>query len=136
MKYLFNLLGFLNLLEARTQRLSLSNLLIYVCLFKIALTQSVGFPDLAGLLLALLNYSHRRYVSNAAAQINEGRVLEKAKSDAEKQLQLEQINATLNHNLSNQVSELTKAVNVYQELAKETQHIINNHKISQMNRKF
>lgn len=54
--------NFFNLLDAEG-RLSISNSGVYVLLVKVAMSPTIDWPTAAGLLVTLLNYSHKRMVT-------------------------------------------------------------------------
>lgn len=55
------LLRRLNLLEYRGDKLSLTNLAVFVCVVKVALAPAISVPEIGALLLSLLNYGHKRF---------------------------------------------------------------------------
>jgi len=58
-------LNFFSLLDVGG-RLSLTNVAVYACLYKLVVTPSASLVDIGALLLALANYGHKRYtVANA-----------------------------------------------------------------------
>lgn len=59
------LLAFLNLLD-NAGNLSISNIAVIVCLVKMALSAQLSGCDLGALLGVLLNYGHKRFVSDNA----------------------------------------------------------------------
>lgn len=61
------LLDFLNLLDHK-KRLSISNAAVVICVIKIALAPQVSLVDAGALLVALLNYSHKRLEANKTAK--------------------------------------------------------------------
>lgn len=60
----------LNLTEFGNRKLSLTNVALWVCIVKVAITPDASIIDLSALLLALFNYAHKRSVS-AKASSNE-----------------------------------------------------------------
>lgn len=68
-------LEFLNLLDHK-EHLSISNTAVMICVIKIAFAAQVSLVDAGALLIALLNYSHKRLESNKAAK--ESKTLEQA----------------------------------------------------------
>ncbi len=77
MSKIIEALKFLNMLEARYNKISLSNLAVIVCIVKVAIAPAASIVDLSALLLALLNYGHKRYESNkSAANTSEASVAE------------------------------------------------------------
>lgn len=61
-----NVFKFLNLLEYKSNKLSITNIAVWVCVFKIALAPQVALPEIGALMLALLNYAHKRHESSKA----------------------------------------------------------------------
>ena len=61
MKKLLALATWLNLIDSQA-KLSLTNIALYVVLVKLSLTTNISLTECGALLLALLNYSHKRYV--------------------------------------------------------------------------
>lgn len=61
-------LRFLNLLD-RAGRLSLTNIAVYVAIYKLATTQGTSINDVAMSLLALANYAHKRYAESKALEV-------------------------------------------------------------------
>lgn len=59
MKYIKKILKFLNLLD-KDENLSITNIAVIVLLTKIALINTLDWPVVASLLLALINYGHKR----------------------------------------------------------------------------
>lgn len=53
----------LNLTEHGNRKLSLTNLVVWVCAVKIAIIPHASLFDLSALILALFNYAHKRSVS-------------------------------------------------------------------------
>lgn len=62
------LLRFLSLLSI-DQTLSLTNVGVYVVLVKIAMSHQPGFGDMGALLMVLLNYAHKRYITSEVKPI-------------------------------------------------------------------
>lgn len=60
-------LAFLNLGD-RQGNLSVTNLAVYTLLAKIAMSPTLDWPTASGLLIALLNYSHKRQVNVQSAE--------------------------------------------------------------------
>jgi hypothetical protein len=60
-------LSFLNLLD-NGGNLSITNIAVYIALFKLASSAQLSGCDVAGLLGVLGNYCHKRYVSDGASQ--------------------------------------------------------------------
>ncbi len=54
----------LSLTDHKGKALSLTNLALWVCIVKVALVHNASVTDLGILLVSVLNYSHKRYVSN------------------------------------------------------------------------
>lgn len=67
MKKVKDFINFLNLLD-RGGKLSLTNLAVVICLFKIALAPAFSLADMGVLLLTLLNYAHKRTESYKVAK--------------------------------------------------------------------
>lgn len=57
----------LNLTEHGNRRLSLTNVALWVCIVKVAISPEASIIDLSALLLALFNYAHKRSVSSKAS---------------------------------------------------------------------
>ncbi len=104
-KKLFNVLA---LLDSEQKQLSLSNIALYVILVKLALTTNVSLPEVGALLLALLNYGHKRHVANAAAQVE----------------------AVASNELANKVDTLLSNVESYSKVVDEAKTIIASTKLS------
>lgn len=112
--FTIKLLNFFSLTTDDRSKLSLTNIVLYVVIFKIALTQNVTLPELGTLLLSLLSYSHKRYVADKASARQ----------------------SVANTELSNQVNDLTKKVSDFSKLAQETQSIITNVKLNQGQKRY
>lgn len=62
MKNISKILNFLNLLDYSGEKLSISNLLVYVLGMKICISSpNMDWSVVSGLLVVLLNYSHKRF---------------------------------------------------------------------------
>ena len=72
----------LNLLEYKSDKLSLTNLAVLVCVIKVAVAPVVSIPEIGALLLSLLNYGHKRYESGKA---NQAAIEAQAKVDAQQE---------------------------------------------------
>lgn len=53
------LLNFVNLVD-KNRNLSITNMAVYVLLFKIATAKTLDWPTAAALMLSLINYGHKR----------------------------------------------------------------------------
>lgn len=109
----------LNLLERGNDKLSLSNLAVFVCVIKVAVAPAVSIPEIGALLLSLLNYGHKRYESNKAA---------KAELEAQAKVDSEQ------HNLIKEQSEALKTleakVNDQQKVIDEAKSVMTAQKLN------
>lgn len=65
-KFLLDGLRFLGLLD-RFNKLSLTNLAVWICVVKIALSPDASLVELGALMIALANYAHKRH-ENAKAE--------------------------------------------------------------------
>ena len=65
-----NVLKFLNLVD-RAGKLSITNMAVYVLIVKIAISPSIDWAVVAGLLVTLLNYGHKRIVQEKPAMAAE-----------------------------------------------------------------
>lgn len=66
-KFFNNILNFLCLLDRSRTQLSLTNVVLIVVIVKIAFfTQTMSLTELTALLLSLLNYGHKRHLSNVS----------------------------------------------------------------------
>jgi len=59
-----DLCKFLNLLDKTGSKLSITNIVMLIIVIKVALVPHPSMPDLGTLLLALLNYSHKRHIES------------------------------------------------------------------------
>lgn len=75
----------LNLLERGGHKLSLTNLMVMVCIVKVALAPQVSIPEIGALFLSVLNYGHKRYENGKAAKAELER---QAKRDDEHSVQI------------------------------------------------
>ena len=58
----------LNLTERGNNKISLTNLMVFVCIVKVALAPHISIPEIGALFLSILNYAHKRMESNKAAK--------------------------------------------------------------------
>lgn len=94
-----------SLLE-RSGKLSWTNLAVAVCIVKIAVAPTFSIPEVAALLLSLLNYGHKRYESNKAEKAELER---QSKVDVEHQKHID-AHAEAIKQLSEQVQAQAKVV--------------------------
>lgn len=64
------LLGFCNLLD-RKGNLSISNVGVIVLITKIAMASTIDWPTVSGLLIALMNYGHKRKIAANAGDASD-----------------------------------------------------------------
>ena len=64
----------LNLTEYGNKRLSLTNIMVYVCIVKVAMSPVVSITEIGALFLSLLNYAHKRSESCKADKINKSKL--------------------------------------------------------------
>ncbi len=62
---LFALLRFMNLLD-RGNMLSITNIAVVVCVFKVATSLNPSLAEVGALMLSLLNYGHKRFEGNVS----------------------------------------------------------------------
>ena len=62
-------LKFLNLIDQQG-RLSITNVAVIILLAKIAIAPSIDWAVISGLLVTMINYSHKRYESNKVIPAN------------------------------------------------------------------
>lgn len=108
------LLNALSLLDNKGEKLSLTNIALIVCVVKVAMAPNVSFAEISALLLALLNYSYKRHVSNSAEQ---------AEATNSKEVAIAQANGA--NELSSQVTELTNKLNDHEKIFNEAKDIVN-----------
>ena len=58
----------LNLTEHGNKKISLTNLMVLVCIVKVALAPHISVPEIGALFLSILNYAHKRIESNKAVK--------------------------------------------------------------------
>jgi hypothetical protein len=71
MKKISDFLAWLRVTDAHDGMLSLTNIVLWVMVFKLAMLQTFTLPDLASFFLALLAYSHKRWVSSKVSVVTE-----------------------------------------------------------------
>ena len=57
----------LNLTERGNNKISLSNLMVLVCIVKVAMAPVISITEIGALFLSVLNYAHKRFEANKAA---------------------------------------------------------------------
>jgi len=58
----------LNLTERGNNKISLTNLMVFVCIVKVAMSPVISIPEIGALFLSVLNYAHKRIESNKASK--------------------------------------------------------------------
>lgn len=116
---LTKLLNGLSLLDNNKQKLSLTNIALWLCLIKIAMATNVSFAELTALLLALANYSYKRHITNSTEQLE---------ANNSKEVQLAQ--AVSNSELSANVESLANKLNAQEKVFNEAKDMINASRLS------
>lgn len=108
----------LNLVERGGQKLSLSNLAVFVCVVKIAVAPVISIPEIGALLLSLLNYGHKRYESNKAY-----------KAEIEAQAQVDQEHQKHLDAHADRLKQLEDQVNSQQKVIEEAKSVLTAQKL-------
>jgi hypothetical protein len=82
LKFLLRILRFLNIVDEQ-DRLSITNLAVYIALAKLALTPATPM-DMGVLFTSLLNYAHKRHTNSQGDSDDEGRLDSPETSDSAK----------------------------------------------------
>lgn len=115
------ILKFFNLVD-RSGDLSISNIAVIVLITKIAFAATLDWATAATLLMALLNYSHKRHESN------------KAIKDAQKDLEAAKIESLMK-DMESRIKSTEELYTVISKQADDVQKIVRNHGLSNLVKK-
>ena len=62
-RYLFEILIFLRLIDRHDETISLTNVALYIVLFKLAMVQQASMMDVGSVFVALSNYNIKKYLN-------------------------------------------------------------------------
>lgn len=115
------ILKFLQLTD-RAGDLSITNVAVIVLITKIALAATLDWATAAGLLIALLNYSHKRHESN------------KSIKDAQKDLEVSKVESLI-QDMESRIKSTEELYTVISKQADDVQKIVRNHGLSNLVKK-
>lgn len=103
----------LNLLERGGHKLSLTNLMVMVCIVKVALAPQVSIPEIGALFLSVLNYGHKRYESNKVA-----------KAEIERQSKKDDEHSTLIQNQAAAIESIKEELHKQAKITEEAKQVL------------
>lgn len=121
-------LNFLNLKEARSNKLSLTNIAVAVCIVKVAMAPQASIVDLGALLLSLMNYMHKRNENNKAQKVesetNNQDAITEVKEAVEKVVNVQ-------NSITQDMVQIKQTFTIVEKNAEETKALLSKHNIAQ-----